>query len=234
MNQYLIVADGDFQVKEIILEAATDCQIVALDGAANKLIALDITPHLIIGDMDSINLSAPSIQKIILHHHDEQDTTDLVKAIRHCDKHGAKQISIVCATGGRLDHHEATMRALRSEYKQNRTITIHTEQQSIRYAHNETVTIAGESGDKCGVFAYPKAKCTSHGLKFEMTNFELDFAYSESVSNELISPTATINMQGDALIIMPPQLISQREFMRLSKVEQLEQQLRDAMRFHNR
>lgn len=57
LKKYLIVANGPFLFKSIILEAALDAIIVALDGAADKLALLNIKPNIILGDLDSINQS---------------------------------------------------------------------------------------------------------------------------------------------------------------------------------
>lgn len=50
--KYLIVAHGAFLPKSIILEAAENACIIALDDAANQLVHLGIIPHIILGDFD--------------------------------------------------------------------------------------------------------------------------------------------------------------------------------------
>ena len=141
---------------------------------------------------------------------EDQNTTDLVKAIRYCDTQGAASITIVCATGGRMDHHEAALRALRTEYKAERPILIHTELQTLRFAKNETVTFEGQIGDKCGVLAYPQGMFSSQGLEYDVENFVLDFGFSESTCNSMRKPKATVSVTGEALLVMPGQLKGQR------------------------
>lgn len=53
--KYLIVANGTFLSKSLILNAAENALIIALDGAANKLADLGIMPHIILGDFDFEN-----------------------------------------------------------------------------------------------------------------------------------------------------------------------------------
>ena len=241
MKEYLIVANGDFLVREIILEAMQGKIIIALDGAANKLRRIGIAPHVILGDFDSIDaetqaywgilqtstdmvdVSMPYVGSngVIIVPTKDQGYTDLEKAIAYCDLEGAECITIICATGGREDHHEGVKMALRAQYKVSRPIILHTEQQSLRYACDETIALVGKVGDYCGIIATRTGTCTSLGLKYECSG------HSESICNSLHAEVAVITVKGSALLIMPPLLASQRAYMEKSEAERLRMQLRD-------
>lgn len=222
MQNYLVVGNGPFLIQEIIREAAQNKVVIGVDGAAQKLFQLGIKPDIVLGDFDSLEIEY--LDALYL---PDQNTTDLVKAIRYCDEQGALSITIVCAAFGRLDHHEGALRALRTEYKKNRPIIFHTEQQTICFAKDEEVTIEGEIGESCGVIAYPQGIFSSSGLRYEVDQFQLHFGFSESICNSLAQKKAVIKVQGEALIIKPAQLISQRNYMKKSALERLELQLRD-------
>ncbi len=248
MPHYVIVANGDFLIKEIIAEAVQGKVIVALDGAANRLACLGIKPNIILGDFDSIEPSDAAywgIQKTFSEINNDskayegkqgvtivpakdQDLTDLIKGIHYCDKNNAESITLICAAGGRMDHHEGAVRSLCSEYKKNRMIFLHTEQQTLRFAKDELVEFHGKIGDKCGVLAYPSGSFTSTGLLYAGDNYPLTFAFSESICNSLKSATANIKVVGGALLVMSPQLASQRDFANQPEVARLELKLRDA------
>jgi thiamine pyrophosphokinase len=244
MHHYVIIANGPFLEKEIIVEAIRGKRVIALDGAADKLARLGIPPHVILGDFDSLsNKSDWGIKKTLSEQNEypypgkhgswivpmkNQHLTDLIKGIRYCDQQGAKHISLLCTTGDRLDHHEATMRALRTEYKKERPLLLHTEQQTVRFVKNETMTLQGEIGDPCGILAFPKGQFSSLGLEYDGNNHPLDFAFSESVCNRLKKQEVIIHIHGEALLIMPPQLSSQRAFIQKNTIQRLEMQLRDA------
>jgi len=248
MKDYIIVANGDFLVSEIIHEAVKNKMIIALDTAADKLSRLGMMPHILLGDFDSDSETHAHYWGIhhTLEHLSEDDKpykgnfdvtivprknqnlTDLVKAIQYCDEQAAHSITIICALGGRLDHHEAAMRSLRAEYKKQRPILLHSSLQTIRYVKDEHIILQGNTGDKCGILAYPKGWFSSEGLAYDAHDYALDFAYSESVANAMRLPQATVSVTGEALLIMPPQLQSQREYMKKSETEQLELLLRDA------
>ena len=241
MKDYIIVANGPFLVREIMEEAIQDKIIIALDGAADKLKRINIVPHIILGDFDSISPESQAYWGIQQTFHDitnhsltytgkhgvlivpakDQDNTDLVKAIRYCDQQHAASITLVCAAGGREDHYEGVKLALRTEYSSHRVITLHTEQQTLRCAKDETVLLEGRVGDHCGFIATNTGTCSSVGLEYECSE------HAESICNVLRMSSATLAITGSALLIMPPQLASQRTFMQKNEEERLELQLRD-------
>lgn len=251
MSDFIIIANGNFLVKEIILAASANKTIIALDGAVNKLLPLGIIPHIILGDFDSITETAQKhfgVQKTFASLKDtdnaypgQQETTivpaknqlltDLTKAIHFADQQGATSITLVCATGGRSDHHESATRSLRAEYKSTRPIVLHTEQQTLRFAKDETVVLHGERGDNCGILAFPHGFVTSQGLEYEADQFELQLGFSENTCNALSAGSATLIIKGEALLVMPPQLPAQREFMQKNEADRLALLLRDAKLF---
>lgn len=248
MQNYIIIANGNFLVKEIIVEAITDKIIIALDGAANKLARIGIKPHIILGDFDSIseadkrfwgiqntfadiNDHDPSYighQNVLIIPTKNQKFTDLTKAIQYCDTQNAKSITIICALGGRIDHHEGAIRCLRGQYKKERPIILHGEQQSLRFVMEESFVMEGHRGDKCGVIGFPMGSFSSHGLEYDVQNYKLQMGFSDNICNSLKESQATITVAGEALIIMPPQLSSQRAFMKKSESERIKAYLRDA------
>jgi thiamine pyrophosphokinase len=217
LTRFIIIANGPFWTRDNILKAIQDRQIVALDGAADKLLAYGIHPHVILGDFDSIQEQAQTYwgvrqtyhtmsdhaQPYQGHHHTtivpakNQMLTDLVKGIRYCDQHQAQDISIICATGGREDHHEANKLALQSEYQKQRPIVLHGPFQSLRWAEDETVILKGEVGDHCGFVAREPGYGDSIGLEYPCQHS------THSLCNRLSAEQATLTITGSALIIMP-------------------------------
>ncbi|MCR9191339.1 MAG: thiamine diphosphokinase [Gammaproteobacteria bacterium] len=242
MKSYIIVANGPFLAPEIIKEAIQSRRIVALDGAADKLLLLGIKPDVILGDFDSIHPQTQAywginqcFETLPEHavpykgHHNvlivpakDQSQTDLVKAIRYCDQAQAEDISIICATGGREDQHEASKWALQTEYRAHRPILIHSEQQTLRWAENETVTLQGEIGDYCGFVAQTPGSGHSEGLAYACDHIPI------SLCNQLQTNTAKITIEGKALLMMPPQFAAQRQLIQTNKTR-LSTQLIDAL-----
>ena len=117
MARVLIVANGDwpeqFNFKRIFDDYS---QIIALDGAANRLIEQGHLPDVIIGDFDSIE---PSVLKdckergsqIVVDANQEQSDVSkgLIWAHEH---HPTSQIYLIGIEIGRYDHHLAGYSAL--------------------------------------------------------------------------------------------------------------------------
>lgn len=103
----LIVCDGQIPDKNILdtilIERKT---LIACDGAGHHLIHAQIIPDIIIGDLDSLDISVtdtlekkPEIIKDV-----DQETNDLEKALIEVEKRGYERILIGGATGKRIDH----------------------------------------------------------------------------------------------------------------------------------
>ena len=217
---YLIVANGSFLGKELLQKLIVNKTIVALDNAANRLRELEIQPHIVLGDFDSIeNAEFWGIKKTFaeLNNDDDeydgngvrivpaknQNYTDLQKAVQYCDAHHAQSITIVCATAGRLDHHESAVRLLRTAHRRPRSLVIHTDTQTLRYATNEDVMIRGRVGDKCGILGFPYGRFSSSGLLYDVEDFELNFGYSDSTCNQFLKEMVLLKISGEALLVMP-------------------------------
>lgn len=196
LTKYLIVANGDFVSASTITSLATDRIILALDGAANRLQQIQVTADFILGDFDSIELS--DMFNCPLLHAPDQNYTDLEKAVQYCDAQQASDIAIVCATGGRLDHHQATIHLLLSQYRKNRPLRLYTTSQVLFYVCDDTIVIQASAGEKCGIFPEHASSFTTRGLVYDVVN-----ATQPSIGNSFREALAEITVQGSALLIMP-------------------------------
>ena len=103
----LILADGDPPSPALAQRLARDADLrIATDGAANKAVSLGITPDILCGDFDSVDLKAaclafPMAEVVPT---PDQACADLEKAFLLANARGASAIAIIGATGGRMDH----------------------------------------------------------------------------------------------------------------------------------
>lgn len=211
-TKFLIVANGPFLPSSLIKAAAEGACIVALDGAANQLLRLNILPDMILGDFDSFceEPALSSVKKIKLF---DQNFTDFQKALTFI-KQEARLVHVVCATGGRMDHEQANIRTLIREYSSHCPIYLHNAYQVVEFVRDKTVHIQGKPHDFCGFFGMPQARMIvkNQGLAwgsdvpYEMTLTQF------SSSNRLRGDTgAVVEIIGDALIVHPPMFDTQGE-----------------------
>ncbi|MEY2923559.1 MAG: hypothetical protein RLZZ337_99 [Bacteroidota bacterium] len=100
----LIIANGQECAYTLLSQLLEWCPfVVVLDGAYKRVKDLQIKPDIVIGDFDSLPEihRDEDVQFIKL---EEQETTDLEKAISHLKDIGYTDINVVWATGKRLDH----------------------------------------------------------------------------------------------------------------------------------
>jgi thiamine pyrophosphokinase len=253
-KQFLIVANGPFLPSEVILEAigTPEKTIIALDGAARNLAEIvGRIPDVVLGDFDSITESTdntyqffginetknslttsthsqtnpyPGKYGITIVPAPDQNSTDLQKAIMYCDTKNAASIHIVCAIGGRMDHHEGNVRSLRLMYREERPIYLHTEFQTLEYVSNNTVTIYGKKGDYCGILTAPACQyiCKDGGLvwgEIAGESVKLKYGQFESTSNQMAKESAAVEIMGHALIVHPGQMKTQNMFFSLTEKE---------------
>jgi thiamine pyrophosphokinase len=200
--------------KSLILEAAQDAKIIALDGAYDKLLNLNIQPHIVLGDFDSLKNPLSIQPPCELISAPDQNKTDLDKAVTYALNHNASSIHITSAIGGRLDHTQATLYLLQNAYTPHCRIYLHTEYHSAWIACNEEIIIRGKINDYCGFFGAPLATMSVKNAGLAYGGPEPFTLSSEqySTSNHLILEEAIIEIQGKALIVHPPMLESQRIF----------------------
>lgn len=252
---HLIIANGPFLDATLIHVLAKKSQrLIALDGAVDRLFALGIIPQVILGDFDGLPIPSAAywgvkqtladydhknrvaMQPSYVGRHDveivlttDQYATDLEKGIQYADLDAAKKIIILCATDGRTDHTLGNFSLLRRVYQKKRPIYIYTNTEVLEYVKDDVVLIRGEVGDQCAVCAAPYATVTSSGLVFDMENLPLEYGVQESTCNQLATPLARIEVKGEALIMHPPRLSAQRDFLRLSRTEQLQKLLQQEL-----
>lgn len=100
----LIIANGEMCSIPLLTQLLEWCPlVVALDGAYSRLQQLQIKPDVVIGDFDSLH-KTPSDPDVTFIKIEDQETTDLEKAINYLQEKDTTYINIVWATGKRLDH----------------------------------------------------------------------------------------------------------------------------------
>lgn len=216
MQEFCIVANGPCLEKDLIIKAIAGKKVLALDGAASILLKYSIKPNLILGDFDSLDeeikkyygiKSIATFDSRYVGNHDvliipafDQNYTDLEKAIWYCDNKSKNNITIIGATGGREDHHEALKIVLKKYYKPYRNIVSHSNYGSMCYVENEKMYFYGKSGDHCGFVLQGLGSVVSEGLQYQCQG------HLHSISNKMLGKVASFSVSGGALLFLPLQL----------------------------
>ncbi|MDR0645500.1 MAG: thiamine diphosphokinase [Elusimicrobiota bacterium] len=105
IENILIIANGAKEPSDFLRALAEKNDFtLALDGGADTALCSKITPDLAIGDLDSISAAAKKkLGEIKLFKITRQDNTDFEKSLDFCSFIKPQSVTVVCATGGRVD-----------------------------------------------------------------------------------------------------------------------------------
>ncbi len=175
--------------------------IVAADGGANYLRSLGLKPDLIVGDLDSIR---PATQKSFptsrLIHLPDQDQTDLEKTLDVLKKQKIKRVSLLGATGKRIDF---TLGNLVTIWKYHRSMEIEIFGNGWQAFPLKTRNrFVADVGSVVSLIPYGEVRgVTLRGLKHPLTRATLS-KNSAAVSNEVVSSPFSVTLKSGNLLLL--------------------------------
>lgn len=210
--KYVIISGGhinDVFALNYLKENKYD-KLVAADSGMDFLHRNGLKPNVIAGDFDSV--AAESLESFsamdeveILRLNPIKDDTDTEFVIRETIRRGAKEITVIGATGTRLDHVLANVNLLGIGLEENVTIELVDAYNRIRMIDDyleiektkqfgDYVSILPVKGDAKGV--------TLEGMKYPLDNADIACFSSLGVSNEITEETARISVKQGVLLVI--------------------------------
>lgn len=210
--KYVIISGGhidDAFAVDWLEKNEYDCMIAA-DSGMNFLHRNGITPDIIAGDFDSVETSSlqyfrglNDVQVIKLN--PIKDDTDTEFVIREAIRRGATEITVLGATGTRMDHVLANINLLGIGLEEGISIQLLDKHNRIRMISDSVeitkteqfgnyVSILPVKGDAKGV--------TLEGMKYPLQNTDVASFSSLGVSNEIVADVARISVQQGLLLII--------------------------------
>lgn len=199
----VILCNGEPPLKPLLKEEINISGFfIAADGGAFAAIEYEIKPDLIIGDMDSFagyeQFPYPVIKD------PDQETNDLEKALNYAYKEHYTHISVLGATGKRLDHTLKNLSVLKQfsdkfqsiYFKDSFGIIFMLPEHFILHEPIGTViSLFPLSGKVTGI--------TTKGLKYSLAGEDLENGIRDGSSNEITYYPAEISHEtGDLLIFI--------------------------------
>jgi thiamine pyrophosphokinase len=202
MNRVLILANGKSPSRRLFqnMEASAD-MIICADGGANTAARFGCTPDLIIGDLDSIEKKTVTIfGNVTVKKLKDQNSTDLEKALTAALRKKCKEIVVLGATGGRLDHALGNLSAL-AKFSGKVHITFIDDTGKFIAVH-QSIELDCPVGTIISLL--PLSRCSgivTKGLKWNLKNESLELGVRESTSNIVVSSPTNIKIRKGTLII---------------------------------
>jgi thiamine pyrophosphokinase len=202
----VIVANGELTVSETLRSLLGSADfIVAADGGLEHILRLGYTPHLIIGDMDSVEqedltkMKTRGIEVII--HPREKDETDLELALDAVLQRGYRSIRILAGLGGRLDQTLGNVYLLAQPELAGQDVRFIDEKQEV-FAIREEGTVRGKVGDTVSLIPLGNAVKGIHtqGLKYRLKGETLFPYHTRGISNVMTETRALIHIQEGILL----------------------------------
>lgn len=186
-------------------------RLIAADGGGTALFASGYTPHLIIGDLDSIAAEALTAYQAkgvaIERHRPDKDETDLELALLAAAAMGTTRIDVIGALGGRWDQSLANVMLLGMPELRGRRVRLLDVPQQIWLVDRESV-IPGLVGDTVSLlpFGGDAHGITTEGLAYPLTNGTLYHDRARGVSNVINNLPARVSVgQGMLLVVLTTQ-----------------------------
>ncbi|MBQ3150744.1 MAG: thiamine diphosphokinase [Clostridia bacterium] len=176
--------------------------IIAADKGFEQLQKRGITPHLTVGDFDSLGY-VPQCENLV-RHPVQKDDTDMLLAVREGLKRGYKKFILYGGIGGRLDHTFANIQTLAFLKKSGASAVLYGEDTAIMLIEDESVSFSCDESGYVSVFSYGgKAFGVSEkGLKYSLSDAEIDDTFPIGVSNEFIGQKSEISVKNGRLLIV--------------------------------
>lgn len=198
-----IFCNGQFSNPAKVRQIAKDCDLlIAADGGAKYFVDIRLTPHVIIGDMDSVDSGMSKNNSGIEHirYPEAKDKSDAELAVEYALEHGCEQAILVAATGGRLDHTLGNVALIASHPGQvaifDGTSTL------IAVDKSEKCMLHGRIGAIVSLMPYSTGslKVRTNGLKYPLQDERLVSA-THGLSNELSQTEACICVSDGILLV---------------------------------
>jgi thiamine pyrophosphokinase len=201
-----IIANGVLEKPGLLKKRMMgDDWIVAVDGGLGHIRRMDLSPDLVIGDLDSIQpedkywLDSSAVE--IIQYPESKDQTDLELALHEAQKRGYRTILILAALGGRLDHELANIFLLSSSAFIDFDIRILDYEKEIFFIYS-AATIQGNSGDIVSLIPLGREVkgITTENLAYPLNNGTLYPDQARGISNTMTADKARVTVKEGRLI----------------------------------
>lgn len=200
----VIFANGSLPDPEAArrLVAPTDL-LVAADGGTRHALSMGLTPHLVLGDLDSLTPDVERSLPNVLRYPREKDQTDLELAINYAVEQGCKRLLILAALGGRLDQTLANLCLLTSPRLATLDVRLDDgveeaffvrKQAKVQGRTGEVVSLIPWGADVFGI--------RTTGLRWSLHGETLYAHQTRGISNEMLGRSAAVHVESGLLLLV--------------------------------
>ena len=193
-----LVGGADIGLDDLNIALSIAPRLVAADGGADHLLAAELVPDAIFGDLDSISEAAKTAFAPHLHRIEEQDSTDFAKVVRYVD---APLLLAVGFLGRRLDHTIAALHVAATH--PDKPIVFLGSDDAVFLLKDKEIQIDATIGTGISVLPLMPSVVSTTGLKWNLQSARLSMSGLISSSNEVAGSTVKIAAEGTVAITLP-------------------------------
>lgn len=176
--------------------------VIAADRGYDSLMAYGVTPHLVVGDFDSLGYapSHPNIVRLPA----EKDDTDMIFALRRGLELGYRRFVLLGGVGGRLEHTLGNLQILDWLTTQGAQGFLAGEKTAATALRGGTVTFPPSMTGYLSVFCNSgtAAGVTLSGLKYPLEDYTMTGSFPIGVSNRFLGVPATVSVREGCLLLL--------------------------------
>ena len=210
MGCIFVIAGGSIGNKDFLrsqIDRFGPDELVCADGGACHVLALDLTPQVIIGDMDS--LPPEILQRCeergsrIIRYPQAKRATDTQLALEYACRSHPGEIRIYGALGGRIDHALANISLLLPAARRGLTTKLVDEWCEIAVI-TQTTSIGGIAGQTISLF--PVSALVQgielEGFEYPLSGETMEIGVPYGISNRLQKDRGVITIESGCLLVV--------------------------------
>ena len=199
MKNCIIFCAGGFD--RLIEPVSADDLIIAADGGLSHVNALGLTPHVVLGDFDSLGYVPENAAVFPV----EKDDTDAMLAVRHGLKQGCPRFLLYGSLDGpRLDHTVANFQTLQFLADHGATGFLIGNDCIATVVKDGSLVFPKEADGILSVFCMgaDAAGVSLTGLKYPLAHGALTAGFPLGVSNHFTGSAATVSVESGSLLVL--------------------------------
>lgn len=204
MRCVIIAGSPDADINFINETVKPDDFVICADKGCEYARAAKLTPDLVVSDFDSCGEKIfPDCATIKLNSH--KDDTDTMCAVKFALEHGYRDIIILCATGGRLDHTLGNVATLKYIAQNGAQGALLSPCETVRYLKQGNYRIEGLNNKTFSLlpFGCESVTVSYEGALYPLCNYKIDSSVTLGVSNVFTSDDALIEIyDGNAILVI--------------------------------
>ena len=194
----VLIANGKKPKNKKIIEILKNAKnVICVDNGYELASELNITPSVVIGDLDSVDINKIS-KDILIIKDEDQNTNDLEKTLNYCLSKNIRDIILVGATGERDDQNLATI-LVSLEYIEQLNIEILSDLYSIKFVNGERDFEATPMREVSLISMDKENIITTQGLKYNLDKSKLSSA-THGISNYSIGENFSISCSSPLIV----------------------------------